>query len=253
MSHLDTALIVFACVFCSSLAGLFLRAVLPEHHLSDESSSVIKLATGLIATMAALVLGLLISSAKSSFDTTSGDIERNAAGVINLDRALADYGPETQELRALLKRNYTASVQVLASGDPSLLARLGSAEADSRTESFQRKLRGLAPRNDDQRELKVHALQAADEVLAARWLALLRTHGSIPITLLVALVTWLCVIFGTFGLFSPLNGTIVCALAMCALSAAGAIFLIEEMNNPLEGTVKVSIAPMREALAHIGQ
>jgi hypothetical protein len=188
--------------------------------------------------MAALVLGLLISSAKNSFDTTGGDIVRNAAGVINLDRVLAEYGPETQELRALLKRNYTASVEILASGDPSVLARLGSAEAVSRAEDFRRKLRELAPRNDEQREVKVRALQAADEVFTGRWLALLRAHGSIPITLLIALVAWLCIIFGTFGLLSPLNGTTVVALAMCALSTAGAIFLIEEMNAPLEGTVK---------------
>jgi hypothetical protein len=253
VSHFVIALIVFVCVFSSALLGLALHAVLPEQHVSDESSSVVKLAIGLVATMAAIVLGLLISSAKESFDTVSGDLQRNAAAVVNLDRMLAEYGPETQALRSLLKRDYADSVQTLVSGDPSRLAAMGSAEAIGRGEAFRRELNALAPHNDTQRELKASALQAVDAVFAARWLALLRARGSIPIALLVALVSWLCIIFGTFGLFSPTNGTIVGAFAMCALSAAVAIFLLEEMNAPLEGTVKVSFEPMRDALARLGE
>jgi hypothetical protein len=253
VNHFVIALIVFVSVFGSAMLGLLLRSVLPERHLSDESSSTAKLAAGLIATMAALVLGLLVSSAKNVYDTANGDIVHNAAGVITIDRTLAEYGAETKELRALLKRNYTHSVDLLASGDPSQIASLSGPEAVGRTEGFLRKLRELAPRDDTQRELKVRVLQYVDEVITSHWLGLLQEHGSIPIALLVALVAWLCVIFGIFGLFAPLNGTTVGALALCALSAAGAIFLIEEMNSPLEGTIKVSFAPMREAIARLGE
>jgi hypothetical protein len=106
MSHLIIALIVFVCVFGSALLGLYLRTVLPEHHLSEESIGVVKLATGLIATMAALVLGLLISPAKTQLDTANADIVRNAASMVSLDRELSEYGPETQEIRALLKPKF---------------------------------------------------------------------------------------------------------------------------------------------------
>ena len=115
MHHLSVALIVFVCVFCSALLGLYLRTLLPEHHLSDDSIGVVKLATGLIATMAALVLGLLISSAKSSFDTLNGEVTRDAANIILLDRALARYGPQTQDLRAALKRSVAEGLEIVAS------------------------------------------------------------------------------------------------------------------------------------------
>src|SRR5947209_7510386 len=98
MNHLVIAVTVFVCVFGSALIGLFVRKKLPAHHLNDESTGVVKLATGLIATMAALVLGLLVSSAKASFDTVSAELTQNAASIIRLDRVLAKYGPETREV-----------------------------------------------------------------------------------------------------------------------------------------------------------
>jgi hypothetical protein len=253
VSHVVIALIVFGCVFGSAMLGLYLRDVLPSHHLSDESIGVVKLATGLIATMAALVLGLLVSSAKVSFDTESGDLVRNAATVIALDRALASYGPETQEVRALIKRSYADSIQILASGDTKQLAKLGSPEAVSQTENFQRKIEELTPHNAAQGRSQAHALQIVDEVFAQRWLALLQAQGSIPISLLVILVAWLSVIFGTFGLFAPRNGTIIAAFVVCALSTSGAVFLIEELSTPLYGIARVSVAPMRNTLAYLGE
>lgn len=253
MNHLVIALIVFVCVFGSSLVGMWARAILPPHHLSDQSISVVKMATGLIATMAALVLGLLVSSAKGTFDTTSAELVQNSASVIHLDRVLAKYGPETREVRGLLKGIYAEKIQILGARDAALVSRLGDAEAVAKLEEFQRTLEALAPRDDQQRQLKAQALQIVDNVFAARWLALLQMKSTIPISLLIVLVLWLSIVFGTFGMFADRNGTIIAALMMCALSTAGAIFLIEEMSTPLNGMVTVSLAPMRDALAHLGQ
>ena len=90
MNHLVIAAVVFICLFGSALLGSYLRGRLPSQHLSDESISVVKLATGLIATMAALVLGLLVSSAKGTFDTTSAELVGTAAKVVQFDRVLSD-------------------------------------------------------------------------------------------------------------------------------------------------------------------
>ena len=253
MNHLVIASIVFVCVFGSGMLGLYLRPLLPAHHLNDESIGVIKLATGLIATMAALVLGLLISSAKTSFDTANGEVMQNAATVVQLDRVLARYGPETQEIRASLKRNYAGAVLVLSSGDAAQLAKLNSPDAINRSEDFERRVDELAPSSDIQRELKARAIQLVDQVYAARWLTLLQAKGSIPAPLLIILVAWLSIIFGTFGLFTPRNGTVVAALVLCALSTSGAIFLIQEMSTPLSGTVRVSVAPMRDTLGRLDE
>jgi hypothetical protein len=252
MNHVVIALISFIVVFGSALACSYLGAVLPQHHLSDESSSVVKLATGLLATLAALVLGLLISSAKGSFDTTNGEVVRSAVDIVRLDRVLAKYGPETHDIRDHLRSNTAASIDLLASGDPALLARMTGPEAIAKGEDFQSQVESLSPRNATQSQLQAKALQIVDEVFTARWLALLQEKASIPIPLLVVLVLWLAIIFGTFGLFSPRNGTTITVLAMGAVSAAGAIFIIMEMNSPLDGVIRVSLGPMRGALAILG-
>jgi hypothetical protein len=253
MHHLSVAMIAFACVFGSALLGLYVRTLLPEHHLSDDSIGVIKLATGLIATMAALVLGLLISSAKNSFDTVNGEVTHVAANVILLDRVLAQYGPETQQIRGLLKGTVAAGLPKMASGDPAQLASMQNAESLKRVEYIERKLAELSPQNDLQRRLQARAITMADDVLAVRELGLLQAIGTTPTPLLVTLVLWLCIIFGAFGLFTPPNATVTIALFLGALSTSIAIFLILEMNTPLEGMVTVSLAPMREALTVLGQ
>jgi spore maturation protein SpmA len=123
------SVIVFVCVSGCALFGGYLRSVLPESYFSDQSVDVIKLATGLVSTMAALVLGLLISSAKGAFDTMNSEIVRSAASVVRLDRVMAKYGPETQGIRALLKSNFGATLTTLDSGDTSRLAMLKTAES----------------------------------------------------------------------------------------------------------------------------
>ena len=253
MNHFEISLVVFACVFGSALAGMMLHKLLPPNHLTEESIGVIKLATGLIATMAALVLGLLVSSAKVSFDTEGTNLVHNAANVVRLDRALANYGPETRDIRTALKRTYAETIRIMDSGDSGQLARLGSAEAIDRTETFERSVERLTPGNASQGRLRMEALALVHEILGARWLSILQAHGSIPVSLLAILILWLSIIFGTFGMFAPRNGTIIAAFVVCAVSTSGAVFLIEELSTPLDGVARVSVVPMRTALSLLGQ
>ncbi|MDI2595044.1 hypothetical protein NYP20_10360 [Pseudomonas sp. N3-W] len=253
MNHLVVALIVFICLFGSALFGSYIRERLPDHHLSDESVSVVKLATGLIATLTALVLGLLVSSAKTTFDTTNAELEGAAAKVMQFDRLLARYGPDAQAIRTQLKHNYAEVLQVLASRDSAKLALLDGPEAISRSEALRQQVEALSPATDNQRTFKSAALQGMEAVYAARWLTLLQANHSIPPAMLVILVTWLSVIFGSFGLFAPRNGTIVVVLMLCALSAAATILLVEELNRPLDGLINVSLAPMEHTLQRLGE
>ena len=253
MSSLAIASIVFVCVFGSALLGLFLRTSLPEHHLSEDTTGVVKLGTGLIATLAALVLGLLIASAKTSFDKIKDEVTQGAAIVVHLDRTLAQYGPETKEARDLLRVAVASTLELLFSEKGSGLAKLGAPERLARMESIQTKLRELVPRNDSQRSLQSRALDLINNLAQMRWLLIAQGEGAIPTPFLVVLVFWLAIIFGGFGLLSTKNATVVAMLVVCALSVSGAIFLIEEMDRPLEGLMKISGAPLRNALAHLGQ
>jgi hypothetical protein len=253
MNELEIASIVFGCVFGSAMLGLFVGNALPEHHLSPESKDVVKLGTALIATLAALVLGLMVSSAESSFNREDDELVQNAARAVSLDRDLADYGPETKEIRALLKRSFAARIDLIFPSDKLQEVKEDMPASIVRTENIRARLWQLSPQNDAQRDLRSEALEIAGVMSATRWLLLLQKDEGLPMTLLVVLVLWLAIIFATFGLFAPRNATVVTALFVCALSVSGAILLILEMNSPFAGLMKISSAPMRDALANLGQ
>jgi hypothetical protein len=254
MSALAIASGVLVCVFGGAVAGLVLRRYLPVHHLSDQSKDTLKSSLGVIATMAALVLGLMVSSAKSSFDRTEDELTQAASVVVQLDRTLLAYGPEALEVRRAVRRNFQQAVDVLVGQNAPQLAQMRAPTTENRIEDVAAGIRALAPRTDDQRDLRTRALTLVDTVSANRWTMLLQQHDSISTPLLVVVVAWMSLIFFGFGLLSPpRNATVVTALFLCALSVSGAIFLILEMDDPLTGIVQVSQVPMRKGLAIIGK
>ena len=172
---------------------------------------------------------------------------------MSLDRVLADYGLETRELRASIKRNYTFKMEALTSGEAAQIAKLDTPEEVTAIEALHANVWRLAPRDDMQRGLRARALQLATELAATRSLLTVQKGGSIPMRLLTVLVAWLVIIFAAFGLCAPRNYTTTGALFVCSLCTAGAIFLILELDRPLDGMIRISAAPLRAAVAHLGQ
>jgi len=228
-----------------------LQMILPEHHLSTESKDVIKLGMGLTATMSALVLALLISSAKSSYDTQRNELTQAAANIILVDRVLAHYGPETKEARDLLKLSVSGMIDRLWPNDGSGSAKLGPTTAGG--ELFFDKIQELTPQNDVQRSLQAEAVKMSIDIGQARLLLFEQGGRSIPMPFLVLLIFWVTIIFLSFGLFAPRNATVVATLFLCALSVSGAIFLILELDRPFAGLIQISSAPLRNAMVNIGK
>jgi hypothetical protein len=253
MNALAVSAVVLACVFASALVGLYLRPILPKEHLQEDSKDLIKLGIGLIATLAALVLGLLISSAKTSFEKVNDDLVQTAAQIVLLDRVLVHYGPETRELRGRMKQMYAQVIERLFSTDQRERAKLESPFALAEAGGIRTSLLQLAPQSDAQRWLKSRALEIFNDLSTERWLLLLQRNGSISAAFLVVLVFWLSMIFMAFGLLAPRNPTVIATVFICALSASGAIFLLLEMEQPLDGLMKVSSEPLHEGLEHIGR
>src|SRR5262244_949097 len=251
LSSVAIACIAFACVFTGALLGMFFRALVPKKHLSSDTQDVVKLGIALIATMAALVLGLLVASAKSTYDTRRTQLLQVSADIILLDRALANYGPETQDARVMLQRSVAA---VLEQFWPANRARLVTIDRSaSSVESVYDNIQRLAPRSDAQRSLQAQALTIAFDLGRTRVLLFEQLDSSIPAPFLVVLVFWLAVIFVSFGLFAPRNAIVAVASFVCALSVSGAIFLILELDRSFEGMIQVSSAPLRSALAQLGR
>jgi hypothetical protein len=243
--------LVLACVFGGALAGMVVRRILPEHHLGKQTEDAVKLGIGVIATMSALFVGLLLASAKSAFDVKDGEIKHFAADLILLDRSLERYGPELKEARDLLRRYAVYQIDSTWPDEASHSPEDGNGWV--LLEDVQDRLRALAPGTDAQRWLQARALQISGDLSATRWLLRIQRGSPIAEPFLLILVFWLTIIFANFGLFAPPNGTAITALFVCAFSIAGAIFLILEMAHPFTGLVNISSVPMRESLALLGR
>jgi len=245
-------IIVFTCTFGGALLGMWLRTVLPKHYFDAESRDTVKVGIGLIATMTALVLGLVTASAKSSFDDVNTALKQSATQVLALDRALARYGSETGEIRKGLQRAVGARIDAIWPQDSSKPASLDPMSA-SGVEGLADAIRGLKPHDDSQRALQSQALDIAEGLLKTRWITLAGIENSIPLPFLLVLLLWLTFIFASFGLFAPRNAMVIMVLFVCALSVGSALFLVLEMDSPFHGVLKVSAEPLRYALAHLNQ
>jgi hypothetical protein len=249
MSTLAISSITFACVFGGALLGMALRAVLPEHHQSSDSKDAVKVGMGLVATMAALVLGLLVASAKASYDQQRTELTDMSSKVVALDRILAHYGPETKESRDLLREDAS---RILGQ----LFATSGHSAAPVITaggEVLYDKLQALVPKDDTQRTLKSQALAIALVIGQTRWLMYEQSIESVSIPLVAVLVLWLTTLFVSFGLFAPVNATVALSYLASALAVSSAIFLIVEMYTPYAGIIRISDGPLRAAIAQLGK
>jgi hypothetical protein len=244
MSPIATSLVVFGCVFGGALVGTALRRSLPEHHLSGETKDVIKSSIALIGTMSALVLGLLVASAKGTYDTQKDELTSLAAKVSLLDRVLSHYGPEADDARRLLRTAVDATVARLSEGVGGATPQQGQAVYDA--------VLGLSPKTDVQKSLQSEAQGLLGSIAETRSLMLAQRGSSIAFALLVVVVFWLTLNFVSFGLFAKPNVTATAALVLAALSVAGAMFLILEMDQPYGGLIHITAAPLRDALAQMG-
>jgi hypothetical protein len=254
MSPLTISCIVFACIFGGTLLGLVLRALLPQEHMSAETRDLIKLGMGLIGTMTALVLGLLIASAKSSFDTQRNGLAQLSGNVIFLDRALAHYGPEAKDAREMIRASV---VDTLQRTWPQENPESGRTEAKSGTEGryegLYEKIQELAPKTDSQRAFQAQAIKTAMDIGQARWLLFAQKGSSIPTPFLVVMVSWIALLFASFSLFAPRNATVFVTLLVCALAISSAVFLILELDQPFGGIIQISSGPLRNALMQLGR
>jgi Protein of unknown function (DUF4239) len=243
----------FVFTFAGALSGLFLRFMLPDNHLNDDARDVVKLGAGLIATMAALILGLLINSAHNSLDTINNELTQTGTTIVELDQTLASYGPETAELRGLLRKCVDAAIESRGLENVVKEETTERFDIEKALRKMQSKLRSMSPQNNAQTILRSQAYQEVKQLTHSRLLLLGRGHKRISGIFLIVLIFWLVVIFVSFGLLAPHNWTVIGVLFVCAVSVSAAIFILTAMNNPYKGFFSVSSAPLRSALEQLGK
>ena len=229
--------------------GRTLSRRLPQDHLSADTKETVKLAMGLLATMSALLLGLLVASAKGSYDNARSEVIQMAAKIVFLNRVLTGYGPEAEEVRARLHEavEETANrMRPIRTNTPVNLA------PNTQTgNAVYLAIQHLTPNDEMQRGLKAQATTLALELAQIRTLLVAESISSISKPLLIVVAFWLVVIFLTFSLIAPRNGTATFALMISAVSVATAIFLVLELDRPFSGLLRMSNEPMLNVLSQL--
>ena len=256
MNPLVFALVTIACTIAAAVLGSYIRTRIPADHLGKDSQDVIRLGMGLVATMTALLLGLVTAAAKGSFDSQDAAVRTAAANALALDRLLARYGPEAQPAREQLKLAVAARLQATwpESGAAAVhVSGAGQATGPAPLELIEDQILQLKPETPSQRWFQAESLKLTEEILRTRWRLFGSAHASVSRTFLFVVIFWLAVTFGSFGLSAPRNGTVLTIFFLAATSVGAAVLLILELDGPFEGAIRISSESFRHALANLGR
>jgi hypothetical protein len=247
LSAVDVALISFGSILVCIAIGLMMRYWLPEEHITGDSKEVIRLATALIGTMAAVVLALLFASTRNSFQDTDNNVGRMTTSVIQLDHTLQDYGPEGRPLREALRRDVVSIVASIWKDDATV-QRLAPPDAQSAQVTVLTMLRQMTPANPLQGALQARALSVSGDLEQMRLSLIAQPTDSLSKPFVTVLVLWLCFIFLSFSMSAKANTTLVVVLVICAFAASSAIYLILELQQPFDGLLQIPNVALRNAL-----
>jgi uncharacterized membrane protein YjjB (DUF3815 family) len=241
-------LIAFCCIFGAGLIGLVLRNWLPEGHQTEATQKIVQTTMNVVAILAALVLGLLIVSTKTNFDTRSQEIETFSANLTLLDRELAYFGPVSKDIRALLRAFATQKITQTWRTDRGLTPVMDQIQTARMLDDIEDRLRALTPPDEVQRAARTSALHLSGELKRTSRLLSVQQGSQTPRPFLVAVIFWVSMLFLSFTIFAPPNGTVIAAIFIGALSVAIAVNLIFDMDQPFSGFVRISPMPMQQAV-----
>ena len=249
MTNTIIGFVSFVAIFGGVLVGRFAARRLPNRHLNIETQTAVTVSVAVIGTLSALVLGLMISAANTSFSARSDEIRQLSLQLIRMDRNLRRYGPEAAETRASLRIWGFAKIQQLFPDKTK--PPISSDTTVALLENVQDELLALSPETERQKYLRTLCLTLSGQIIQARWALEIRAGHSIPTAFLVLLIFWLAIVFGSFGLFAPANPTAMIALFLCSVAVAGGIVLIENLDNPGSGFIQLPSDSLRKALVEI--
>jgi len=219
--------------------------------LGEDAKDTMRLAIGLVAAMTGLVLGMLVSSAKTYYDGQRSKVAEMSTEVILLDNALAIFGHDSEPLRVEIRQSVGDAVDRIW---PKEKSRLSELRPKSNDDVLNAQMQLLIPKNDEQVYAKTQVALLMQSLRKSYWLMFLESEqATIPIPLLAVVTLWLVTIFISFGIFAPKNATVMATLVICALSVSGAIFVILEMYSPFSGVLRISSTAVRDAMDQLAR
>jgi hypothetical protein len=239
MSSTAAFLASLASILIGAAFGMVLKRALPADLLEGGSKEAIRLGAGFLSTLAALVIGLMIASAKNTYDSQNTNIRQLGTNAVLVDQMLIKYGPEANAARSLLRETIPSATARIwqeniagAGGSTFVLSGTG--------ERFYNAVEGLKPANAEQNSLKARIIQITTELGRTRLLVFTQNENAIPVPFFIVLVLWLVVIFASFSLFAEPGPIVVASTLLFALSVSSALFLIVDLSHPFEGLMQIS-------------
>jgi hypothetical protein len=256
MNSYQIAFFTFLLIFGAASLGFLFQKLLPPQHLSEQSKGAVHLGAGLIATLAALILGLLVSSTKGSYDQAGSLINETCASFAHADRLLGNYGPDAEPIRGMLRASLERALLLVwpeESGAGSRATLNDRSSAKMQLENVYNSVSLLKPANPNQEQLQTDTLRILDDMIQKRWLLQEVVYGGgISWILLVVPVLFIAFMNLVYALYSPRNSTVVVVLLSTSLCIAIAVFLISELSSPLHGILKLSSRPVHVVLDQMG-
>jgi len=242
------ALAVFACLSGASLAMMHFYPRLSERHRDEETNTVVRLIANVFVVMTSLAFGLLINSAKDTFQALDTQVREFATSIVVLDRTLRSFGAEAQQARKHLAAYVRESVERPARS-PDALERRHSTAARL-LDDLGTALSAL-DLPDRHRDALTDARQQYQALTQQRWRLVEQSEGTIPAPLIAMLVAWLTLIYASFGYRAPRNPMVVIMFLASSLLIAASVYLVLDMDVPFSGPIQISDEPLRRALAEI--
>ena len=251
MKEIIVASLVFLALAGVSLGVLLSHDRLPAHHRHDDTQNVVRLIANIFVVMTSLVLGLMLNSAKTKFETINNDVHAFAADLILLDRALRAYGADADTARRQLAEYVRRAADGRwTTGDPN---RPSDTTSEQLLDDLGRTVRALRPPNEAQMAIWNDARELYRKVLALRWTLVEQAEGSIPLPLLGIVIAWLVLVFASFGYRAPRNLVVVGSFVGASALVSGALYMIVDMDEPFKGPISISPAPLQRVLFEVNK
>ena len=233
---------MFFCLVVASVGALVISELLHDRHRDDDTHNVIRLAANIFVVTTSLVLGLMLNSAKNTFEAVDHNVHVFATDLVLLDRALRNYGPEANDVRKQL----ASYVRQAVAGTWPLegTAVLDDRAAERLLDDVRAALLAIRPSDPVRFEMWREAHTNLQNVVKGRWVLIEQSEGTIPTALLVVVVAWLMLVFGSFGYRAPRNAIVVTTFVVAAFLLSAAVYLILDMGRPFSGPIQISPEPL---------
>ncbi len=240
---------IFFCLLFASLWMMHLYPKLSSRHRDEETNTVVRLVANIFVVMTSLVFGLMINSAKNTFEAIDANMHAYATSLIIFDRSLKTYGDETKDTRKYLTVYVEQAVANPYRGDEALQHRASPAAAH--LDDIGVALAAIKPRDRYHGTMLADINQQYQQLVELRWKIVEQSEGDIPLPLIGMLAAWLTLIYASFGYRAPRNPMVIGMFTVSALLIAASVYLVLDMDIPFHGAVQISDAPLRRALAEI--